>query len=133
MVLSDPLADFFTRIRNASTAQHRYVDAPWSKTKQNIAQILRNQGFIENFLVKQDKNGRGTIRVFLKYTHTRQPIIQGLKRMSKPGLRRYVGHKEIPQFYGNLGVSIISTSHGILAGSEAIKRKVGGELLCLVW
>ncbi len=133
MAVSDPVADFLTRIRNAITAQHRYVDINWSKMKQNLADILRSQGFIENYLVKMDDAHRGTIRIFLKYANGRKPVIQGLKRVSKPGLRKFVGHQDIPRFYGNMGLSIISTSQGVMAGNEASERKIGGELLCLVW
>jgi small subunit ribosomal protein S8 len=132
-VISDPIADFLTRIRNATRAQHRYVDVAWSVMKQNIAEILKSHGFIESDLVKQDNRQRGTMRIFLKYTDGRQPVIQGIKRVSKPGLRRYVGHQDIPRFYGGLGLSILSTSNGIMAGFEAMTKKVGGELLCLVW
>jgi small subunit ribosomal protein S8 len=130
--ISDPVADFLTRIRNASKAQHRYVDVSWSRLKQNLAEILKNLGFVENYLIKLE-NGRGTIRLFLKYVEGRQPVIQGLKRVSKPGLRRYVGHDDIPRYYGGLGTSILSTSQGVISGYEANKRKIGGELLCLVW
>lgn len=133
MAVSDPIADFLTRIRNALKAEHRYVDLPWSKMRQNIAEILKSQGFIESYLVKQDNKGRGTMRLFLKYTAGRQPVIQGIKRVSKPGLRKYVQRDDIPRFYGGMGVSIISTSQGILPGIEAIKRNIGGEILCLVW
>lgn len=133
MTISDPVADFLTRIRNAGRAQKRYVDVSWSKLKQSMADILQNQGFIESFLVKKDENQRGVIRMFLRYDRTRQPVIQGLKRMSRPGLRRYVKHDDIPMFYGGLGLSIVSTSQGVLAGKEAQKRKIGGELLCMVW
>lgn len=132
-VVSDPIADLLTRIRNAVKSQHRYVDVSWSKIKQGLADILKNQGFIESYLVKQDNNQRGTMRIFLKYVDGRQPVIQGIKRISKPGLRKYVGHSDIPRFYGGMGVSIISTSQGLMGGHEALKRKVGGELLCLVW
>lgn len=131
--ISDPIADFLTRIRNATRAQHRYVDVSWSVIKQNIAEILKAHGFIDSFLVKQDDRKRGTMRVFLKYTDGRQPVIQGIKRVSKPGLRRYVGHQDIPHFYGGLGLSILSTSNGVMAGFDAMTKKVGGELLCLVW
>jgi small subunit ribosomal protein S8 len=131
--MSDPVADLLTRIRNALHAEHRYVDIKWSKLKQNIAEILKATGFVENFLVKHDEKGRGTMRIFLKYTQGRKPVINGLKRMSKPGLRRYVRHNEIPHYYGGLGLSIVSTSQGVLTGRDAEKRKVGGELLCLVW
>ena len=132
MVVSDPVADFLTRIRNAVKAQHRYVEIPWSKLKQNIAEILKQQGFIESYLVNVE-NGRGVIRLFLKYTEGRQSVIQGLQRVSKPGLRKYVKHDDIPRFYGGLGVPVLSTSQGVIAGYDARKRKIGGELLCLVW
>jgi len=133
MAVNDPIADFLTRIRNATKAQHRFVDVDWSKIKEHLAEILKNQGFIENYLVKHVDDCRGTIRMFLKYSESRDPVIQGLKRVSTPGLRRYVGHQEIPRFYGNMGVSIVSTSQGVMAGQEARKRGIGGELLCLVW
>jgi small subunit ribosomal protein S8 len=132
-VISDPIADFLTRIRNATKAQRRHVDVDWSKMKENIAEILKAKGFIEGFLIKKENSHRGTIRLILKYTNGRQSVIQGLTRMSKPGLRRYVGHKDIPKFYGGLGVPILSTSKGIKAGYEAAREGVGGELLCLVW
>jgi small subunit ribosomal protein S8 len=130
---SDPIADFLTRIRNATKAQHRYVDIDWSRMKQNIADILKSHGFIESYLVKLDNKQRGTMRIFLKYTDGRQPVIQGIKRVSKPGLRQYVGHQDIPRFYGGLGLSILSTSKGVMAGFDAMTKQVGGELLCLVW
>lgn len=133
MATSDPIADFLTRIRNATKAQHRYVDVNWSKMNQNIAEILKNQGFIESYLMKVDDNKRGTIRLFLKYSDFRRPVIQGLQRVSRPGLRRYVGYEDIPRFYGGMGVSIVSTSQGVMAGADASKRKIGGELLCMVW
>lgn len=132
-VPSDPIADFLTRIRNSTNARRRYVDVPWSRMKENIAQILKAHGYIENMLVKQDENQRGTMRVFLKYTESRRPVIQGIKRMSKPGRRTYVGHSDIPKFYGGLGLSIISTSQGVKAGVDATANQIGGELLCLVW
>lgn len=130
--LSDPIADFLNRISNSTKAKHRYVDISWSKMKQNIAEILKAKGFIDNFLVKHE-GPRGTIRIFLKYTDRRLPVIQGIKRVSKPGLRQYVGHQDIPRFYGGMGLSIISTSKGVMGGFEASSNKVGGELLCLVW
>lgn len=133
MAISDPVADFLTRIRNSGSAKQRYVDVSWSKLKQNLAEILKSQGFIENFLVNLETPSRGTLRLFLKYTPLRNPVIQGLKRMSKPGLRRYVAYEDIPQFHGGMGLSIVSTSQGLMPGSEAKKRKIGGELVCLVW
>lgn len=133
MAVSDPIADFLTRIRNAMNAQHRYVDVEWSKMRQNLAEILKSQGFIESYLVKLDTKQRGTVRVFLKYTAQRKSVIQGLKRVSRPGLRQYVSYEDIPRFYGGKGLSIVSTSQGVMAGLEASKRKIGGELLCMVW
>ncbi len=133
MAVSDPIADFLTMIRNAIKAEHRYVDVSWSKIKLSIVEILKAEGLVEDFLVKLETNQRGTIRIFLKYVGGRQSVIQGIKRMSKPGLRRYVGSTDIPTYYGGLGLSILSTSQGVMAGSEARKRQIGGELLCLVW
>lgn len=133
MAMNDPIADFLTRIRNACKAQHRYIDVDWSKIKQYMAEILKEQGFIENYLVKQESSSRGTIRLFLKYSMGRTPVIQGLKRISKPGLRKYVKHDEIPTFFGGMGLPILSTSQGLVGGAEARKRKIGGELICIVW
>lgn len=133
MTVTDPLADFLTRIRNASIAKRRYADVGWSKMKESLAVLLKEQGFIDNYLVKKEPNGRGVIRVFLKYSLGRNPVIKGLKRVSRPGLRKYVRHIDIPQFYGGLGVSIVSTSQGVMTGKEAAEKKIGGELLCLVW
>lgn len=133
MAISDPIADFLTRIRNAIKAQHRYVDIPWSTMKQNLAEVLKNQGFIENYIMKIDEKKRGTMRLFLKYASGRKPVIQGLKRVSKPGLRKYVGQGDIPHYFGGLGLSIVSTSQGVMAGADALERGIGGELLCLVW
>ncbi|PJD96506.1 MAG: 30S ribosomal protein S8 [Parachlamydia sp.] len=133
MAVSDPVADFLTRIRNASRAQRRFVVINWSKLKEGIAEILKNQGFVESFLVEKDENQRGIIRIYLKYTDRRESVIKGLERVSKPGLRRYVKYDDIPFFYGGLGLSILSTSQGLLPGGEAKKRKIGGELLCRVW
>lgn len=127
---SDPIADLLTRIRNALKAQHRFVDLANSRLNQYIVAILKDQGFIESYLVKEEER---EIRAFLKYAEGRQPVINGLKRISKPGLRRYVGYKAIPKVCGGLGISIVSTSKGVLAGHEAHKQKVGGELLCYVW
>ena len=133
MACNDPIADFLTRIRNSIGAQHRFVDMDWSKMRQHLAEILKNYEFIENYLVKVEDGRRGTIRIFLKYANGRRPVIQGLKRVSKPGLRKFVRHQDIPCFFGNTGLSIISTSQGVMAGKEAEKRGIGGELLCLVW
>lgn len=133
MAFSDPISDLLTRVRNASSAEHRYVDISWSKIKQRVSEILKEQGFVENVLVKVDENQRGTIRIFLKYVDGRKPVIRGLKRVSKPGARRYINHQDIPYFYGGMGVSILSTSSGVMDGTNARNQKVGGELLCMVW
>jgi small subunit ribosomal protein S8 len=133
MAFSDPIADFLTRIRNSIQAQQKYVDIDWSKMKERLAEVLKSNGFIESYLVKVDETHRGTIRIFLKYSTGRKPVIQGLKRISKPGLRKYVSHQEIRPFYGNTGLSLVSTSQGVMSGDEAREKKIGGELLCLVW
>lgn len=132
MSFNDPVSDLLTRIRNASMARHRYVDVQWSVFIQNIAEILKNESFIEHFLVKEE-GGKSHMRIFLRYNAARQPLIRGLTRESKPGRRRYVGYNEIPRVFNGLGISIVSTSQGVMAGSEARSRKVGGELLCYVW
>jgi small subunit ribosomal protein S8 len=129
---NDPIADLLTRIRNASMARHRFVDMQWSVMLQNIAQVLKNESFIEHFLVRE-KDGKSEMRIFLRYSSSRAPLIRGLKRVSNSGRRRYIGYDEIPRVFNGLGISILSTSKGVLVGSEARNRKVGGELLCYVW
>jgi len=130
MAISDPIADLLTRIRNAKLAKHRYVDFSSSKIKVAICKLLQEQGFIEKFLVNDEK---AQVRVFLKYAYGRDPVINGLKRVSMPSLRRYIGYKKIPKVYGGMGVAILSTPKGIVDGETARKLKVGGELLCLIW
>ncbi len=130
--VSDPIADLLTRLRNAAKAKLRYVDVSTSKIKIAIVEILKEQGYIENFLVKMDET-RGKMRIFLKYGARRESIIQGLKRASKPGLRRYVSYQDIPLVLGGMGVAILSTSKGVIAGKQAYREKTGGELLCYVW
>lgn len=133
MAICDPVADFLTRIRNALRAEHRYVDVDWSKMRESIVEILKKEGFVENYLVKKESSSRGKIRLFLKYSHGRVPVIHGIKRVSKPGLRRYVSCGEIPSFFGGMGVSIVSTSKGVMSGKDATDKQCGGELVCLVW
>lgn len=133
MALTDPVADFLTRIRNGSSARRRYVDVSWSKMRESIATILKNKGFVQNFIIKKENPQRGTMRIFLKYTQYRQPVIQGVKRLSRPGLRKYVKHEDIPKFYGGLGVAIVSTSSGVMTGAEASEKSIGGELVCMIW
>lgn len=130
MSLSDPIADLLTRIRNAKAARNRFVDFPFSKEKIGIVNVMQQQGFLDNFLI-DEKSGKA--RAFLKYGRGREPVIQGLKRMSSPGLRRYVGYQNIPRIYGGMGVAILSTPKGIIDGQKARELKVGGELLCLIW
>jgi small subunit ribosomal protein S8 len=132
MALNDTIADFLTRIRNASTARHRYVDVRWSRLVQNIAQILQDEGFVAHYLVKEE-DGKSMMRVFLRYTETRDPLIRGIVKVSNPGARKYTGYDEIPRVFNGLGIAILTTSKGVLVGTEARKKKVGGELLCYVW
>lgn len=131
MTISDPIADFLTRIRNALKAKHRYVDIPFSKMKASIAGVLEKKGYVEKILVDADKK---LIRVYLRYSRgTRESVIQGLKRVSKPGVRHYVGCTEIPRVLSGLGLAILTTPKGIIDGEEARKARVGGEVLCYVW
>ncbi len=130
MSFNDPIAELLTKIRNAKTAKHRYVDLSFSKNKVKILDLLRNHGFIENFLVNEDQF---KVRVFLRYTKDRFSVIHDLKRISTSGIRRYVGYKAIPRVFNGMGVCIISTSKGIMDGETARNLKVGGELLCTVW
>lgn len=129
---SDPIADLLTRIRNALKAQHRFIEMCASNMNFRIAEILRDQGFVESVMVKEE-DGRKVMRIMLKYAHNRTPVINVLKRISKPGLRRYVSSKKIPLICGGLGISIVSTSQGVMAGHEARSKKLGGELVCVVW
>ncbi len=130
MAFNDPIAELLTKIRNAKDAQHRHVDMSFSKVKVKILDILKAHGFIENFLVNEQMR---KMRVFLRYTKTRQSVLQGLKRVSTSGLRRYTGYQEIPKIFNGMGISILSTSQGILDGETARNLKVGGELMCTVW
>ncbi len=132
MSVNDPIGDMLTRIRNACMARHTTVSMPASKMKMAIADILKREGFIREVEIQEGKPFN-TIVLTLKYTSDRQPVITGLKRVSKPGLRIYTGHEEIPRVRGGLGLSILSTSHGVLAGHEALQKRIGGEVLCYVW
>ena len=129
-MLHDPIADLLTRIRNAKTAKHRFVDFCPSKIKMEIVKVLHSQGFVDKYFVNEEKK---QARVFLKYAGGREPVIKGLDRISSPSLRRYVGYKQIPRIYGGMGIAILSTPSGIIDGETARKNKIGGELLCLVW
>ena len=132
MSYTDPIADFLTRIRNGRIADHEEVEMPASTFKAEIARILREQGYIEDFEVEPARVGR-TLRVRLKYTEARKPVISGLERISRPGRRRYVGADEVPKVLGGMGTTIISTSKGVKTGHEARRERVGGELVAKVW
>ena len=132
MTLSDPIADLLTRIRNANMARKDYVDIPTSKIKVSIARIMKDEGYIKYYKVIRDKK-QGVLRVFLKYGANNQPIIHGWERVSKPGIRKYVSKDEIPNVLGGLGITVISTSRGMLTGQECRRAKIGGELVCNIW
>ncbi|MGA3295497.1 MAG: 30S ribosomal protein S8 [Candidatus Acidiferrales bacterium] len=129
---TDPIADMLTRIRNAVRAKHPRVDLPSSKMKVEIARILKDEGYLVNFKVVDEK-GKKTLRVFLRYTPDRHGVITDLKRISRPGSRRYVGKFGIRAVVGGMGIAILSTPRGLMTGQAARKEGVGGELLCEVW
>ena len=130
---TDPIGDFLTRIRNAAAAKHQRVDVPASRLKTEIARILKEEGYISTFKMVDENKTRKTLRVFLKYTPDRRSVITGLKRISRPGARRYVGSQEITSVVGGLGSSIMTTPKGLMSGRAARKAKIGGEVLCEVW
>lgn len=132
MSMTDPIADMLTRIRNALTAGHDVAVMPASKTKEAILGVMRDEGFIRGF-DSFEEGHRRYLRVLLAYQHGREPVISGLRRVSKPGLRVYTQRGEIPRVYGGLGVSIVSTSQGVVTGREAWRRRIGGEVVCYVW
>ena len=130
--MTDPIGDMLTRIRNASSARHEKCLVPKSRLKVRIAEVLKEEGFIKDFVVHQD-GVQGAITILLKYSGDREPAISDIKRVSKPGLRRYVANDSIPRVLNGMGIAIISTSKGVLVDREARKQKVGGELICTVW
>jgi len=132
MVMSDPIADMLTRIRNANVVRHETVEMPASKVKKQIAEILKREGFIRDAEYIED-NKQGIIRIFLKYGPNQERVITGLKRISKPGLRVYTKSNEVPRVLGGLGMAIISTSQGVMTDKEARQVKSGGEVVCYVW
>ena len=132
MVHTDPIADMLTRIRNANLVMKDHVDVPNSKIKVAIARILKDEGYIKYYKVMRN-NKQGTIRVFLKYGANRERVINGVERISKPGIRQYLKAGDIPRIRGGLGILILSTSSGIVTGREANRLNVGGEVLCSVW
>jgi len=132
MNVSDPVSDLLTRLRNAISARHEKADVPSSRFKVELARILKDEGYIKNFKVMDDRGG-SLLRLYLKYDDTGNPVIHGLARSSKPGRRLYKGKNELPEVLGGLGVAIVSTSQGLLTGNDAKKRGVGGEVVCTVW
>jgi len=130
--MSDPIADMLTRIRNANTVRHETVEMPASKIKRQIAEILKNEGFIRDCEYIED-NKQGIIRIFLKYGPNNERVITGLKRISKPGLRVYTKASEIPRVLGGLGIAILSTSKGVMTDKQARQLNTGGEVICYVW
>jgi len=132
MSMTDPIADMLTRIRNAQRASHELVNIPSSKLKINVAKVLKSEGYIKNFRIISDGQHR-FIRIFLKYDKEGVAIIEGIKRVSKPGCRVYAGSTEIPKVLNGYGINILSTSKGLMTDNEAKKVGVGGEILCAVW
>lgn len=131
MSLSDPIADMLTRVRNAHRAGHDVVEVPHSRMKGEIARILKSEGFIRDYMAE----GRApkVLKIYLKYDANHQPVIQGIRRESRPGLRRYANTRKIPKILGGLGLAILSTPAGVITDKEARKQHVGGEVLCCVW
>ncbi len=133
MSITDPIADMLTRIRNAIMARHDSVLIPASKTKISIANILKEEGFITDYEVVKGNTPQRVIKIQLKYRGKKEPILTGLKRVSKPGLRVYVSKGEIPRIYEGLGITILSTPLGVMTGKQAWRKGVGGEILCYIW
>ena len=133
MSMTDPIADMLTRIRNACGSKHRRVDIPSSKLKLEIARLLKENNFIQDFKTVAADDGKPLLRVVLKYAQGGQPVIRELRRVSSPGLRKYVGVTEIPRVRNGLGVAILSTSRGLMTDRQARQQRTGGELLALVW
>ena len=132
MNMTDPIADMLTRIRNAVAAKHDYANVPASKLKLAIARVLKEEGFIRDMEILEE-GPRKTLRIHLIYAGKKEPLLTGIRRVSKPGLRVYVQNGEIPRVYGGLGIAILSTPQGVMTGQQAWRQRVGGELLCYVW
>ena len=130
--VTDPIADFLTRIRNGLIADHDVVEMPASTFKAELARILSEQGYVESFVVEPGRVGQ-LLKVTLKYTEDRKPVILGMQRLSKPGRRRYVAANEVPRIFGGMGTAIVSTSRGVMTGHDARRAGVGGELVARVW
>lgn len=132
MGMTDPIADMLTRIRNGAKADKKWVDVPASKVKRELARILAEEHFIDKYHVIED-NKQGEIRIYLRYDENEEPIIKGIKRVSRPGLRRYSQATELPRVLNGLGVAVVSTSQGVMTDRDARRRGVGGEVLCYIW
>ncbi len=132
MSMTDPIADFLTRIRNASAARHRWVDIPASNLKIRIAVLLKLEGFIKDFVIVEDSK-QNQIRMYLRYTADDKPVIETLQRVSKPGRRHYVNADQLPKVRNGLGVAILTTSRGVVTDKQARKERIGGEVLCYIW
>ena len=132
MVMTDPIADYLTRIRNANMAKHDSVEIPASNIKKSISEILKREGFIRDYEVADD-NKQGVIKVFMKYGPNGERVISGLKRISKPDLRNYVGAEDLPKVLNGLGIAIVSTSAGVITDKEARQKNVGGEVIAYIW
>jgi len=132
-MMTDPIADLLTRLRNAVHAKHSRVDVPASKLKTEIARILKEEGYLSTYKLVEENKARKTLRLFLKYTPDKRSVITGLRRVSRPGSRRYVGAWKIRAVVGGLGISILTTPRGVMTGRAARKARVGGELLCEIW
>ncbi|MEE8422713.1 MAG: 30S ribosomal protein S8 [Dehalococcoidia bacterium] len=132
MTMTDPIADMFTRIRNAASARHEHVRVPASKVKRAVADVLQAEGFIRSYS-DEEEGPRSYINLSIMYDQDHRAVLGGIRRVSRPGLRVYVGKGEIPRVYGGLGIAIMSTSRGVMSGREAWRRKIGGEVLGYVW
>lgn len=132
MSMTDPIADLLTRVRNATKERHEKVEIPASRLKANIVRVLKDEGYIKNFRLMREE-GKPVIKVYLKYTEAGDSVIQGIRRVSRPGLRRYSGYEAMPRPLGGAGIAIVSTSKGVITGHRARVQKMGGEILCEVW
>ena len=131
MSWSDPIADMLTRVRNAQSAGLDIVEMPASRLKADIVKVLKEEGYVSDYEI--DGDAKKTLRIALKYNDETKPVIRGIRRESKPGLRKFCGWKEVPRVLGGLGIAIIATSSGVMSGVEARRRKLGGEIICSVW
>ncbi|OFZ22265.1 MAG: 30S ribosomal protein S8 [Bdellovibrionales bacterium GWB1_55_8] len=133
MSMTDPIADLLTRVRNAAKEKHEKVEIPASRLKANVVRVLKEEGYIKNFRLMREDGGRPVIKVYLKYTEAGESVIRGIRRVSRPGLRRYSSYEDMPRPLGGAGIAIVSTSKGVITGHRARTQKVGGEIICEVW